>query len=264
MLWPAAHAAVVAKSKYEDRDIRLQAPGCRLQAGFRRWSRLQAGPLAGRTPPRAAAWQACSLEPGVRIYLKTSGISGIAIPSCRGSEAPKWTPSGRDENRLAPAELVAAGAFDFQLVPQCRQRRAGGFGHERFDLHVAAGEGSLREPAGLQRLLRGQAEVGDVGHELRVRLRLVPSAHDPEGDPRAVLLHESRDDRVERPLARSQRVRVVRLEREQRATVLQHEAGAIRDDAGSEPGVVALDERHHVAVAIRSSSGRWCRSLARW
>ena len=157
---------------------------------------------------------------------------------------------GARQNRLAPAELAAAGAFDLQLVAERRQRRAGGFGHERLDLHVAAGEGALREPAGLERLLRRQAEVGDVGHELRVRLRLVPSAHDPEGDPRAVLLHEPRDDRVERPLARRQRVRVVRLEREQRAAVLQHEAGAVRDDAGAEPGVVALDQRHHVAVAI--------------
>ncbi len=40
------------------------------------------------------------------------------------------------------------------------------------------------------------------------------------------------------------------IEREQRAAILQRKSGALGDDARSEAGEVALDERHHVAVAI--------------
>ena len=67
---------------------------------------------------------------------------------------------------------------------------------------VAARERALREPAGLERLLDVEPVVDDVGDELRVRLRLVEAAHDPEPDPHVALLHEPRDDRVQRPLAR--------------------------------------------------------------
>ena len=62
--------------------------------------------------------------------------------------------------------------------------------------------------------------------------------------------HEPRDDRVQRPLARSERVRVRLVEREQCAAVVQREAGAGRDDRGAEPFVDALDQRDDVAVAV--------------
>ena len=64
----------------------------------------------------------------------------------------------------------------------------------------------LGESPGLERLLDGDPVVDDVRDELRVRLRLVPAAHDAEPDLHVVLLHERRDDRVQRPLARRQRV----------------------------------------------------------
>ena len=40
------------------------------------------------------------------------------------------------------------------------------------------------------------------------------------------------------------------FEREQRAAVLQHDAGAGNGDAGAEPVKQAVDERDHVAVAV--------------
>ena len=46
------------------------------------------------------------------------------------------------------------------------------------------------------------------GDELRVRLRLVEAAHDAEADLDVALLHERRDDRVQRPLARREHVRM--------------------------------------------------------
>ena len=51
--------------------------------------------------------------------------------------------------------------------------------------------------------------IDDVGDELRVRLRLVQSAHDAEADVHVVLLHEPRNDGVERALPRREHVRDV-------------------------------------------------------
>ena len=62
--------------------------------------------------------------------------------------------------------------------------------------------------------------------------------------------HERRNDRVQRPLARREHVRMRAIEREQRAAILQRKSGAFGDDARPEAREVALDERHHVAVAI--------------
>ena len=55
---------------------------------------------------------------------------------------------------------------------------------------------------------------------------------------------------MQRPLAGLERVGTAGLEREQRTAVVQHEAGLRRDEARSEALIVALDQRHDVAVAI--------------
>ena len=99
-------------------------------------------------------------------------------------------------------------------------------------------------------MLDVEIEVGDVRDELRVRLRLIPRAHDPEPDAHAVLLHEPGNDRVERPLSRREHVRVIGVEREQRAAVLKHEAAFPGTDAAAESVVRALDERDDVAVPV--------------
>ena len=75
--------------------------------------------------------------------------------------------------------------------------------------------------------------------------------------------HERRNDRVQRPLARGEHVRMAAIEREQRAAILQRKPGALGDDARSEAREVALDERHHVAVAIDDGRDTSCRRL-RW
>src|SRR5258705_470319 len=116
--------------------------------------------------------------------------------------------------------------------------------------HVDSVEGALREPRRLERLLNVHAVIDDVGDELGVGLCLIPGAHDAEADTKVALLHEPRDDRVQRTLARCQHVRVVFVEREERAAILQREAGASRHQPAAEPLVDALNERHDVAVAI--------------
>src|SRR5688572_28404260 len=131
-----------------------------------------------------------------------------------------WAP----HHRLSIAEASASWWHDTQFVASCFQFVARLLWQQRFDLHVAAGERSLRKPAGLERFLDVHAEVGDVAHELRVRLALVPTAHDPEADLDLALLHECGNDRVQRTLVRLERVRTIFVEREQAAAVLQHEA----------------------------------------
>jgi hypothetical protein len=99
-------------------------------------------------------------------------------------------------------------------------------------------------------LLDGHAVVDDVGHELGVRLRLVPPAHDAESDTHAVLLHEGRNQSVEQSLVGCQRVGHARLKREQGPTILQDKPCACGYESGAELLVVALNERDDVAGGI--------------
>ena len=92
--------------------------------------------------------------------------------------------------------------------------------------------------------------VHDVGNELRVRLRLVQPAHDAEADVHVALLHEGRNDGVERPLARRERVGMVGIHLEQPAAILQREAVIVHHHARAEMLVEALDQRDDVAVAV--------------
>ena len=92
--------------------------------------------------------------------------------------------------------------------------------------------------------------VGDVRHELRVRLPLIPATHDAEANLAIPVLHERGNDRMERALARLERVWLPLLQREQATPVLQHETSAWRHEPGPEPAVVALNQRHDVAVLI--------------
>src|SRR4029077_7804900 len=89
--------------------------------------------------------------------------------------------------------------------------------------------------------------MGDV---LRVCLRLVPPAHDPERDARIPLFHEGGNYGVQGPLSGGERIGRGGLEREERTAVVQYEAGAVGDDARSKIRVIALNQRDHVAIAI--------------
>jgi len=65
---------------------------------------------------------------------------------------------------------------------------------------------ALREPRCLEGRLNIHLEIDHVGDELRVGLRLVPTAHDPERDPRVALLRKGRDDRVQGTLVPGQQI----------------------------------------------------------
>jgi len=110
-----------------------------------------------------------------------------------------------EKDGLAVPEVGRPWRTHLELMPEGRKLVADAFRHARFDLHVASLEGTLGEAAGFERLLDGHPMIGDVGNELRVRLRLVPAAHDAESDLHLSLLQETGDDGVDRALARRER-----------------------------------------------------------
>ena len=110
------------------------------------------------------------------------------------------------------------------------------------------------EPRGVAGRLHVHPQVDHV-HDLgRLGLGLLVTAHVAERQQRlAVLHHERRDDRHERPLVRRDDVRRRRVEREERPAVVHREPVAGDRDLRPEVVVDAVDERHHVAPAV---SGR--------
>ena len=86
---------------------------------------------------------------------------------------------------------------------------------------------------------------------LHVALRLDRPSHHADGCEGLSIVHdEGRDDRVERPLAGSDPVRVAGLQREPRPAVLEADPRTGDDDARSETHVVGLDQRHHHAACV--------------
>src|SRR5207249_1618938 len=85
-------------------------------------------------------------------------------------------------------------------------------------------------------------------------LRLVPAAHDPEGDPHVSLAHERGNDRVERAFVASQDVWTAGVEAEKTTAVLQDEPGGGRYQAGTEPSVVALNVGNDVSLSINKTA----------
>lgn len=73
-------------------------------------------------------------------------------------------------------------------------------------------------------------------------LPLHPAAHQPEcHEGFAVLLHEGGDDRVERTLAGRISVGVRRIEAEELAPVLEHEAQPVGDAPAAHAAIVRLE-----------------------
>src|SRR5262245_41345537 len=158
--------------------------------------------------------------------------------------------SGIDHHRLSPTKVAAPGLCNIQLVTKRGRFPANRFGNELFDTNVASLERSLRETACLESFLNGEAIIRNAGDELGMSLRLIEAAHDSKADANAILFHERRNDGVQWPLARSQRVRVICFHREKSSPVVQHEACARCNDSGAKVAVIALNQRHDIAVLV--------------
>src|ERR1700679_535329 len=118
-------------------------------------------------------------------------------------------------------------------MPKCGEFIPGGLGNPRLDVHVAPGKSLFRKPRSVQRALHVHTVIDDVRDKLRVRLRLIPAAHNTERDAHIALFHESRDDRMDRPLAACESVGVCLIEREKAAAVLQRETRSTNREARS-------------------------------
>src|SRR5262249_53508027 len=151
---------------------------------------------------------------------------------------------------LSPTERAAAGRCDAQLMPKRGESKANRFGNQLFDADVATLECSLREPAGLESLLNRKTIIRDVRDELRMSLGLIEAAHDSKANADAVLLHESRNNRVQGTFARSQSVRVIGFHCEKRAAVMQNETCARCYDSRTEVAVITLNQRNDIAVFV--------------
>src|ERR1700756_4775312 len=113
-------------------------------------------------------------------------------------------------------------------------------------LHIAAVEGLLGEAGLFERGLHIHAEIDNIGHELRVGLRLIPASHDTEPDVHVTFFHECWNDGVERTFVSGKRVGEAGSELEARAAVMEREAEARRDKASTITGVIALNERDNI------------------
>src|SRR5437879_10926710 len=103
----------------------------------------------------------------------------------------------------------------------------------------------------LKRGLDVEAKACQRGVDLGVGLRLSIAAHGAKDDRRATIAEGERgDERMERTLARCQRVRREGIEREVGAAILQGDAGAVYHIAAAEAAIVALDQRDGVALLV--------------
>src|SRR5262245_7566989 len=120
------------------------------------------------------------------------------VPRLRSSEVNSVAVA---HDRLPVPEHSTPRRHGRHFVPEFFELAARFFGPQFPAIDVTAAERAFREPPRLERLLHVEPEVGDVGDELRVRLRLVEPAHDPETDLHVASRHEGGDERGERTLA---------------------------------------------------------------
>ena len=133
-------------------------------------------------------------------------------------------------------------------MAQIAQALRGGRVETVFVVHDAGIPAPARRVAGRLRLL----PIVEHAHQgLQVALRLHVATHHAEAHHRlSVLRQESRDDGVERALARAHQVVAAGVERETVAAVLQAQPVARDDHTRAEAHVVALDEADHHAAGV--------------
>src|SRR5205823_7436855 len=126
-------------------------------------------------------------------------------------------------------------------------------------------EGADEKTRPLDRFLRIEPVIEQVGENLYVEHRLPVAAHRRQGVHRTLVARDDGgDQRVERPLARRQHAGMRRLELEMAATILEQDAAAGDDNARAEAVEQALDDAGDVAVAIRDDEpGRVALRLTR-
>ena len=175
----------------------------------------------------------------------------MAAPSVRGSEPAKLTPRLASRMTASPLPMALENpAMRVITWPRRASSSRTASANAAFDLHIASVERAFGEPRRFERHLHVHVEIDDVGDELGVGLRLVPSAHNAEPDGDVAFAHEGGNDGVQRPLVAGERIGFARLEIEALAAIVEREADAGGDHAGSVSRVVALDQRDDISFLI--------------
>src|SRR5208337_2948647 len=130
------------------------------------------------------------------------------------------------QDRLPAAHVRGKGAEEGDLVSLGGKIVAGLLREAVLQLDVAAFKGTFGESRSLQRRLNVHLEIHEIRDELRVRLRLVPAAHDAERHAKIALLRKPRDDGVAGTLAAGQRVGRAGVQREERSAIVQRNSRA--------------------------------------
>src|SRR5690242_9716854 len=93
----------------------------------------------------------------------------------------------------------------------------------------------MPEPGRFARFLYIHSEINSIDQSLDVALRLIVAAHDPKG-PHGLSTpqYHAWNERMERPLARGDNVRVAWIQFKQCATILQDNPCVACDQSGSE------------------------------
>src|SRR5208337_1703975 len=137
------------------------------------------------------------------------------------------------QDRLPAAHVRGKGAEEGDLVSLGGKIVAGLLREAVLQLDVAAFKGTFGESRSLQRRLNVHLEIHEIRDELRVRLRLVPAAHDAERHAKIALLRKPRDDGVAGTLAAGQRVGRAGVQREERSAIVQRKARFRCDNPGA-------------------------------
>src|SRR5436309_2847876 len=145
---------------------------------------------------------------------------------------------------LAPSDVFCKWPHYAQVVSELRKADQGGFSDAALDQVSAATPAKLVKSRSFESLLKIHFVIDDVGNKLRLGHRLIPPAHDAEPDMKVPLLHESRNDRMERPLVGSKCVRAARSQRESSGTILQNNAVFAHCHSRTECAGEALDQRN--------------------
>src|ERR1035437_10898311 len=112
------------------------------------------------------------------------------------------------------------------------------------------GHSSSSHEATVARNFLSGAIIHHVCDKLGVCLCLVPPSHDAEPDVNLVLLHERRNNRVQRTLAPGQRIRQPRRQLKSRAAVLKGKTEPGSDHSRAVARVVTLDQRNDISVLV--------------
>ena len=202
-------------------------------------------PGGWRDARRAAAYQTAG-RPALRGSVAAATEPSVA-PGPPSTSSIAWAWPRRAVERGRPGHRVAQRLE--RLEDAGREARLGADLDRRREVLVAARRTSAaRRPPSRRRRRRRRAPTRPGRGSAAGRRR--PSSRSRSTARRSPPEQHPGQQRVERPLARREDVRVVRVEAEVRAAVLVVDPGLGIDDAGPEAHVVRLDEADRVAVAV--------------